>query len=333
MPNAVSVVIPAFNGSPHIGEALKSVFDQTLLPLEIIVVDDCSTDDTLDVIRRMASNAPIPVRTIRLLRNTGGPAKPINTGIKQARADLIAVLDQDDVFLSTKIEDQASAFRQQEDLVLVFGCCGKMHNPVELFHSQSILECLRAKATAGGNGLRLPGLDALRLFLTKENFVPGYPAFMFRRRHWEQKGGVDESLMIGSDFDFICWLFTQGPVGFVERVHYLRRYHDENMCNRTFSMLLDIATVRERYLSGQRWLSLDSDETKAMQGQFGFLAYWLREAGRYQDALYSLRLANRIWGCNVDRVLAVAKMIPHFLLHRLGWRGARFPNESANWRR
>jgi teichuronic acid biosynthesis glycosyltransferase TuaG len=325
MPYSISVVIPAFNGSRYIGEALQSIFVQTVLPLEIIVVDDASTDDTLDVARRVCTDGPVPLLTVRLMSNTGGPAAPINAGIQQARGDLIAVLDQDDVFLPAKLQEQAAAFRQDADLTLVFGCCAKLHKPGELFQSAAIREKLIKLGTPAGSHVRLAGSDALHLLLTlaQENFILGYPGFMFRRKHWEQKGGVDESLTIASDLDLLCWLFTQGPAGFIDRAHYLRRQHDQNLTNRTLAMWLDVAIVRERYLNGRRRLSLDPSEAEAMKGQFECLAYWLREAGRYREARYCLRLANRIWGWDMDRALAAAKIVPHWLLHRLGLRPPR----------
>jgi glycosyltransferase involved in cell wall biosynthesis len=118
----VSVVIPAYNGEAFVADAIRSVFAQTCLPCEIIVVDDASTDNTIGCVRTMAARAPIRVRWICLAQNSGGPARPINVGVQAAQAPLIAVLDQDDVFLPQRIASQAAVLTAHPDIAFVFGC-------------------------------------------------------------------------------------------------------------------------------------------------------------------------------------------------------------------
>ena len=95
---SVSVVIPTYNASPFIRETLASVFAQTRLPDEVIVVDDCSSDGTAALADSLVATAPVPLRIIRLPKNTGGPAAPTNAGIAEASGDIIATLDHDDAF-------------------------------------------------------------------------------------------------------------------------------------------------------------------------------------------------------------------------------------------
>ena len=99
-----SVILPTFNGQSFIHEALESVWRQSRLPKEIIVVDDCSTDETASIARAIARNSPVPMSVHRLEKNTGGPAKPINYGISIAIGTYVAVLDQDDLFLPDRLE-------------------------------------------------------------------------------------------------------------------------------------------------------------------------------------------------------------------------------------
>src|SRR5262245_23883515 len=100
---SISVVIPTYDGEAFVGAALASAQSQTRLPMEIIVVDDASTDRTVHLVEEMAGRTTLPVRLIRLPQNSGGPAHPMNVGIAEARGDLIAVLDQDDVFLPNRL--------------------------------------------------------------------------------------------------------------------------------------------------------------------------------------------------------------------------------------
>lgn len=95
----VSVIIPAYNAARFLPQAIESVLEQTYKNIQVIVVDDGSTDDTERVVRKY------PVRYIKIKRS-GGPATPRNIGIKNANGKLIAFLDSDDVWLPGKLKEQ-----------------------------------------------------------------------------------------------------------------------------------------------------------------------------------------------------------------------------------
>jgi len=112
----VSVIIPAFNCQETISETLDSVFAQTYPNVEILVIDDGSTDDTPRRIHELAADR---LRYIRI-ENSGGPARPRNVGIAEARGEFIAFLDSDDLWLPTKLEDQVNVFTADPRLSMVF---------------------------------------------------------------------------------------------------------------------------------------------------------------------------------------------------------------------
>jgi succinoglycan biosynthesis protein ExoO len=91
-----SVIMPAYNVSGIIERAISSAAAQTLPPLEILVIDDCSTDDTVEVVRALGREIP----SIRLLSTpaNGGAAAARNVGLREAKADWIALLDADDAW-------------------------------------------------------------------------------------------------------------------------------------------------------------------------------------------------------------------------------------------
>ena len=91
-----SVIIPAYNVSGIIGRAIRSAAAQTFSPLEILVIDDCSTDDTVEVVRALGREIP----SIRLLSTpaNSGPSAARNVGLRAAQGDWIALLDSDDAW-------------------------------------------------------------------------------------------------------------------------------------------------------------------------------------------------------------------------------------------
>lgn len=112
----VSVIIPAWNAEAFIEETLRSAVEQTFKDMEIIVVDDCSTDRTAEIAERMAATDP----RIRCFRNpqNSGVSKTRNFAIEQARGTYIALLDSDDIWLPEKLERQVELIRRENaDLV------------------------------------------------------------------------------------------------------------------------------------------------------------------------------------------------------------------------
>ena len=100
--NLVSVVIPAFNSSDYIKRAINSVLNQTYKKIEIIVVDDGSTDNTEEILSNYIKKKEI----IYLKKKNGGPASARNLGIEKSRGNYIAFLDSDDIWEKTKIKKQ-----------------------------------------------------------------------------------------------------------------------------------------------------------------------------------------------------------------------------------
>ncbi len=110
---SISVVIPTFNSAQYLGRAIRSALAQTVQPLEIIVVDDGSTDNTADIVATYRD-------AVRLYcQPNGGAAAARNTGIRAARGSHIAFLDSDDYWLSTKLECQIQVLRRFPTVPLV----------------------------------------------------------------------------------------------------------------------------------------------------------------------------------------------------------------------
>ena len=111
--NLVSVILPAYNAESTILEAVDSVLSQTDVELELIVVNDGSTDSTLEMLSALSD----PRLTILSGSNTG-PAAARNRGIKRARGDLIAFIDADDIWLPGKVTNQLAALEAQPSAAL-----------------------------------------------------------------------------------------------------------------------------------------------------------------------------------------------------------------------
>lgn len=101
----VSVIIPSFNAEDTIQDTVNSVLNQSYKNIEIIIVDDHSTDKTIEIIEEI-SKANSKVQSHVLDKNFGGPAKPRNLGIEQSKGEYLAFLDADDIWHPEKLKIQ-----------------------------------------------------------------------------------------------------------------------------------------------------------------------------------------------------------------------------------
>jgi glycosyltransferase involved in cell wall biosynthesis len=310
--------MPVYNGSAFLEETLQSVFAQTLLPSEIIVVDDASTDSSAEVIRKIAMRSPTRLRYIPRATNSGSPSRPMNEGIAQAASELIAVLDQDDSLSPHKLADEAQALANYPEAAFAFSSSAYYGKPSEKAQDKAVLDALRKYTTGTDDLYHIDGTEMLRLLLNHGCFVMGFPGFTFRKKHWVTRGGIDERLRI-ADHDFLCWLATQGSAVFVDRINYFRRLHEKNLSKDSALIEKAYVDVVNRYLLGREKYHRP-DQFMLARDHFVGIAYALRDAGWYFPALRCHLCIASHWGWNHSTLSAILKLLPHWALRKVGSR-------------
>ena len=197
----VSCIIPTFNRANYIAEAVESVLAQTYTPIELIVVDDGSTDD----IRQILTGFP----GIRYLwQENRGFAAARNAGIAIATGQFLSFLDSDDVWREDKIRRQMAVFSRQPETDAVYG-------QAEQFASPELSSQDRA---------RFGGLDG------KVMPMPTTGTLLIRRAAFDRVGLFDESLRIGVDMDWYARLSEERlKVAQLDLVLLRRRLHRSNV--------------------------------------------------------------------------------------------------------
>ena len=210
-----SVIIPAYNVSGIIGRAIRSAAAQTAPPLEILVIDDCSTDDTVEVVRALGPEIP----SLRLLSTpvNGGPSAARNVGLREAKADWIALLDFDDAWKPgrlkrlSEVASATSADFVADNLVMWDAVAEAQFKPAYY---------------------ELPGaqkqITLLDLFRADDNFNFTKASFslmkpIFRRKFLaDRKLEYNESLKVGEDFVlFAESLFNDAKVILIKEAYYI----------------------------------------------------------------------------------------------------------------
>lgn len=121
----VSVIIPCYNGSAYLADCIESVIAQTFGDWEMLIVDDCSTDDSARIIKEYALRDS-RIKYFRTEKPSGSPSIPRNIGIEQSHGNYIAFLDCDDIWLPNKLELQIN-FIREHSYPLIYSFYEKMN--------------------------------------------------------------------------------------------------------------------------------------------------------------------------------------------------------------
>ena len=116
----VSVVIPAYNREKTIREAVESVLEQSYTNLEVIIVDDCSTDRTVEIVESIPDDRVIIIRC----KENGGACRARNIGIENAKGEYIAFHDSDDIWHADKLE-KSMYYLKKENVDFVFSALNR----------------------------------------------------------------------------------------------------------------------------------------------------------------------------------------------------------------
>lgn len=194
----ISVIIPAFNAAATIRATLDSVAGQSSPPLDVVVVDDGSTDGTAAIAEQYAGRLP-HLSVIRVAN--GGVSRARNVGIAASRGDLIAPIDSDDVWHPRFLEELGGLHRGKPELGLVYSFLSRIDEQGRFLRWHS--------------GYEAQGWAFYRLLMV--NFICCGSNTVFTRRHFEAAGGYDETLPRGEDTLLQWELAARAPLGCVPK--------------------------------------------------------------------------------------------------------------------
>jgi glycosyltransferase involved in cell wall biosynthesis len=197
----VSCIIPAYNGERFLGAAIRSALGQTHTNLEVIVVDDGSTDGTVEVVRGFGDR----VRYVH--QDNAGPAAARNRGLAEARGAFLSFLDADDLWIAEKLAMQLARFRARPELSYSVGMVQNFWEDEVAEEAERMSDHARARPIAG--------------YVTLTLLTP---------REWiDRVGGFDTDLAHGDAADWFQRADAMGAVGeLLDDVLGRRRLHGAN---------------------------------------------------------------------------------------------------------
>jgi glycosyltransferase involved in cell wall biosynthesis len=225
----VSVIIIFLNGERFLEEAIASVFGQSYLDWELILIDDGSSDGSGLLARSYASRFP---ERVSYLMHPGcsnrGMSASRNLGIENSRGRFIALLDDDDVWLPHKLVDQVSSLDAHPEAAMVYDATKTWHT-WQPGAGLDRLERLREIGVPPGSFVRPPGL--IPLFLDGRAETPGTCSVLFRREIARSVGGFEESFRgMFEDQAFFYKICLEHPVIVHGGFSALYRQHAMSSC-------------------------------------------------------------------------------------------------------
>jgi glycosyltransferase involved in cell wall biosynthesis len=244
---SVSVIIPAYNAAAFLPACLDSVLAQDVAGLEVIVVDDGSTDATRKVVADYGDSIRYYWQA-----NSGGCSSPRNQGVRHAKGDYLAFFDADDVMCPGRLTAQLEMLRRDPSLGLVLTDYRNFDQTGDYLESHfatcpTLLATTELKLPSGS--IRLEPVASNRL-LIMENYASAFSA-LIRRTAWVDVGGFDEALRASEDFDLIYRIARFRPIGLLGFLGTRRRLHSSNMSNATLSILAWKVASRTKLLRSE----------------------------------------------------------------------------------
>jgi glycosyltransferase involved in cell wall biosynthesis len=207
----VSILMSVYNGSSYLQESIESILNQTFTDFEFIIIEDCSTDNSAEIITDYAEQDK---RIIIIINQENiGLTKSLNKGLKIARGEYIARQDADDISLPYRLEKETLLLERNSDIGLV--SCN--------------LELIDSQGNSIGKHQRTCDPDLVSLYLLFYNRLAGHSQVMFRRQLAIELGGYDETRRYSQDYEFWSRIMGVSKIAILPEFLLKQRRHSESI--------------------------------------------------------------------------------------------------------
>ncbi len=246
----VTVVVPCYNGAVFLEETLQSALGQSYPAVEVIVIDDGSTDRSGEIAQRL------PVRYIR--QENRGLSEARNAGIRESNGSYLLFLDADDRLKPEAVECGVRALKTRPDCALAVG------------------DHVFIAADGGylANSVKVAAMDHHFEALLKSNFIEMISSVLFRRSIFEQVGGFNPRLRVAEDYDLYLRIARVSPIYCHTAIVAEYRMHGANTSLNSELMLtttVEVLKTQERYVQ--------NDASRLLAYRKGIHS-WRRQYGR-----------------------------------------------------
>lgn len=221
----VSVVLPTYNGEKYIRESIESICNQTFVDWELIIVNDCSTDNTLQIIDEFVKKDS----RIKVICNEENQKLPrsLNIGFREATGEYLTWTSDDNIYLEKALECMVEFLNDNRDCYMVCTAMNFVDKNGDFMHKHVsytnedmyMYDCVGA-------------------------------CFMYRREVLDDIGEYDPDLFLCEDYDYwLRILFKYGHIAYIEDILYLYRVHNESLSVRNYEIMRQFMKLRIKHIS------------------------------------------------------------------------------------
>jgi glycosyltransferase involved in cell wall biosynthesis len=258
----ISIVVPNYNHAPYLRKRLDSVVSQTYQNTEIILLDDCSADNSLDILRSY-NDTRIQLYPNRI--NSGSPFVQWNKGAELARGKYLWIAESDDYCESTLLENLVAILEKNDDVHLAFCQSVMIDENDNTLHSFAENYRFLYKTDRWEKDFIASGEDECREYLMCNNTIPNASAVLFRRETYLKVGGAPVHYRLNGDWMLYTKILAEGKFAFLSkpenyfRLHTNTQRHKARRTSHAFPEMLGIQdfiinrfNIPEKEITGAR---------------------------------------------------------------------------------
>ena len=226
----VSIIIPTYNTGKFLNETMESIWQQSCQDFEIIVVDDCSTDNTQEIIQSFTDDR---IRAIFLEQNSGTPSIPRNVGVANSTGEYIVLFDSDDIMMPEKLERSLKAIKGYDNIGLLFTNSMRVNEFGEIIDDNllggSEVFARLPKTRLDDNFFKIEAKQ-VHGALYSANWIGGPSSCVIPKRILEDIGNFDASLCYAEDRDLFFRISSKYDFGYLNFIgHKYRKRKDSQV--------------------------------------------------------------------------------------------------------
>lgn len=235
----ISVVVTSYNHAEYLGQRMESLLHQSWPNLEVVVVDDCSTDNSAEV---LAKYQGIPNVRIVLQEKNRGYADTSNLGVSLARGRYVLFAECDDYSEPDQVQALYQAITESNSTVVAFSRSTMVDESGKATGDDFAFREERFKRLCASDALI--SAETMRNFLMFSCVIPNMSAAMFKKKSFERIGGLSQRYRACADWDFWCRMAEEGDFRYLDRPLNNFRSHSTTVRN-TFNTGLQIKEIYE----------------------------------------------------------------------------------------
>lgn len=230
VPPAVSVIVPNYNHARFLRKRIETILAQTHQDFELILLDDCSTDESRSILREYESDPRVRLEFNEV--NSGSTFKQWNKGVRLARGKYVWIAESDD-YADERFLERLTAVLESDPRIMFAYCRSRRVSADDRFYGYGDYYLARLDPRRWLADFCMDGHEVCEKYFARLNPVANASAVLFRKGVYDQVGGADENMRLCGDWKLWAAMALAGKVAYVSEPLSYYRFHRSSVRNQT----------------------------------------------------------------------------------------------------